>query len=328
MSRPSFFNDNLGRHYPFVAEAAVPTYAVVDFGCTFFPGVDFDPDVDTVTLEQIRKINDLIEFEFHTTAVAGAALVFRFNTTDSEFTTVLSDVSPTYIGASSSYEIVDLPQDCEVEPVWSGFMTCGDLVELVADLTTPITSTSTVEPSRIQSQSDAYVRSVSVYNADRTRAENTQGCKELCWPFAVGDHYVVAECLTGEIAFKEGYNCEIRQDAATNAITLNAYVGAGEGAVCEQPAVSSAEDAPDARTTLDGGLRCSEVLRSINGVGGRAFTIAGFEGVSVTPVSAEHKLIINVNMVDLQLCTDFREEGEAPATDEYGVDPCDCGPIS
>lgn len=329
MSRPSFFNDNLYRSYPLVPDPTtpVPTYAVVDFGCTFFPGAGFNPETDSVYLAELRKISSFIEFEFQTTATALAnkSLIFRFNTTDPEFTTGLADISVEHIGATSVYTIEPLAQDCDIEPVWSGYMTIGDVAQLTAQITTAISGTFTVEPSRVQSQQQAYVRSLTLYNADRTRATTTTDCKAICWPFTVADYYLVASCLSGNVSFKEGYNCEIRQDAAINTISINAYVGAGEGEVCETPAVTSDEEAPVNRTTLDGALKCSEVVRSINGAGGRQFTIRGMEGVTITPVPTEHKLVVNVDMVDLQLCTDFRPEGDTLSS-SYGIDPCDCGP--
>lgn len=332
MSRPSFFNDNANRSYPLLASPtndAVPKYGIADFGCTFAPEADYDELTDYVYLKEIRKIDTLIEFEFHTTASAlsGAALVFRFTTADSEYTTVLADVTSDSTISSSSYVIEDFPQDCDAEPIWSGYMTCGDLATLAGDLTSDISGTFQVEPSVVKNHSFGYVRSITVYNADRTRSDSKSGCRDLCWPFTVADHYQVASCLAGNIAFKEGYNCEIRQDSSVNTIVINAYVGSGEGEVCTIPVVYDAEEAPSGRTTLDGGLKCSEVVRSVNGVGGRILRIKGVDGVSVTSDLDNNKVIINVDMLNMQLCTDFRDTGDSFDVSSYTEDPCDCGPV-
>lgn len=331
MSRPSFFNDNINRSYPLLATPTndtVPKYAVADFGCTFASGAGYDELTDYVYLKEIRKIDSLIEFEFHTTATAlsGAALVFRFSASDVKYTTALADVTSDSTISSSSYTIEDFPQDCDAEPLWSGYMSCGDLAKLADDLTSDISGEFKVEPSVVRNHSLGYVRSLTVYNADRTRSDSSSNCRDLCWPFDIADHYQIASCLTGNIAFKEGYNCEIRQDAATNTIVINAYVGSGEGEVCTTPTIHDDEEAPAGRTTLDGGLKCSEVVRSVNGVGGRTIKIKGLDGVSVTSDLNNHKVIINVDMLNMQLCTDFRETGESFDVSSYTEDPCDCGP--
>ena len=86
---------------------------------------------------------------------------------------------------------------------------------------------SYVEPSRTKNLDGSYVRSMAAVNTDRTRTTTPTGCRDYCWPYDPGDHYVACECLAQDVRFEEGYNSSIRVDARDNAIVFDGEAGAG-----------------------------------------------------------------------------------------------------
>jgi len=183
-----------------------------------------------------------------------------------------------------------------------------------------------VEPSRTQNMDGAYVRSVNVANSERTRASRPQECRDYCWPAPEQDHYVSCECVVGDVRFKPGFNAAIRQDTANNAIYIDAEIGGGDGEPCDATPLYTGEGAPVGSKLLSGGPSCGEIVRTINGVGKRFFDIQGGQGVIVTPIPDEHKIVINVGLHDLALCADLPGEELAPCIG-FSDDDCDCGPL-
>ena len=181
-----------------------------------------------------------------------------------------------------------------------------------------------VEPTRTKNLNGAYVRSFAVANADRTRATTADGCRDLCWPFDLQDHYVACECVASDVRFTAGYNTNLRVEPDNNAVIIDAEVGAGSFD-CTDVAVFPGESAPGGLTTLDGGLKCNEVVRTINGVGSQFFEIRGGQGVTVTPIPDQHRIIIGVDLGDLALCPDLAD-AEPVECFAPSVDPCVCGP--
>lgn len=207
--------------------------------------------------------------------------------------------------------------------IMSAILTAGDIIPSAS--CDGFYGKAMVEPSQIQNMDGSYVRTVNVANAERTRATAASGCREFCWTFPLQDHYIVQECIVGDIRFKEGYNAEIRVQPSENTITISGRVGGGEGSPCTEVAIFPGETPPANRTTLDGSLRCDEIVRSINGIGTRFFDIASGTGITVTPVPNKHKIVIDIHMVGLALCPALPPELEV--TDPtYGEAPCNCGP--
>jgi hypothetical protein len=164
-----------------------------------------------------------------------------------------------------------------------------------------------------------------VANAERTRANAPQGCREYCWPFPLQNHYVNCECLIGDIRFVEGYNCCISQNDLDNTITINACLGGGKGQPCSEVAIFADEEAPQGKSTLSGSLKCSEVIKSINGVGQRFYEILGGPGVTVTPYPDVNKIVVDVNLHTLAVCGQFGDQ-LVYSSSSLNPDPCDCGP--
>jgi hypothetical protein len=348
--RPSFYNDNINRDYPFLHEqtGGLPDYAIADFGCIMGAESGYRAGVDTVNLSRIRSVGGYVEYEFTTTAPGLEGKVLRFvrAVSDEDYITdyaeSIDENTDSTIDCSINCESCNPTpdEDCANDNPWTGYLVTGKVAKLAQWLPecTPIdceegsrvvcvfTGTVPVEPSLIQSLSGSYARSLNVANADRTRASAPQECKDYCWPFDIQDHYTACACVIGNIRFVEGYNACISQSDLDNTITINACVGGGAGEPCTPPLVTDDEAPPEGRQTLDGALKCDEVIRTINGVGDRFFEIVGGTGVVITPVPEENKVIVDINLQTLALCADIREQSSL-VSESSSIGDCDCGPV-
>lgn len=326
MPRPGFYNDNLGRSYPFVdgETLLLPDYAVCDFGCMVYAGSGFVVGTHSIFLNAIRRTGDTFEFEFTSDApgLAGRYLRFTRSTSDARYATDYAEPDMTVSSSSSlssSY--------CPDAPYWLGFLVTGDMQRLSSLLSSgeALLGPIPVEPSLIRNTDSAYITSLNVGNMDRTRAENSDDCRPLCWPFVVADAYVVKECITGIVRLQEGYNTQITLDTNDNVITIAARVGAGMGEPYSLVRVTEDEDPPTGRTLLDGALDCCDLVRSINGVGCSYFCISAGNGITITPYPDQHKIVIDADMKNLVNCLPRVSDSSLPAV-AYSEDPCACGP--
>jgi len=296
MPRAGFYNDNEYRQYPFVAADPdnLPTDLIVD--CGFIMGLDsgFDAATDVVYLRQVRKTIDKIEFEFRTTArnAASSALVFQRNFNAEEWSTE-------FLATASS------SKECAAEPLWEGFMVSGvmtTIVELlpvngVITFTTaePFKANRVVEPGRVQSLVKSYLRSISLGNYPRiiipTCINGRPGIIEPSNAVIVN-----SRCLKGDIRFKPGFNCSIKQADYANRISISALKGANTTdaiayEICqnggeikfysdEQPPIVNAETGARSKF-LSGGPACDEIITGINGLGAPNVKIVGGAGIQV-----------------------------------------------
>lgn len=321
MARPSFYNDNLFRAYPFQEPAeGLPTQLVVDFGCVFLAGAPFISPYDQVVLARVVRSGSRIIFDFRTTTLAMEEwqLVFVRDIVDRPYITsfaVARPLEPLCSSSSSSSSLTpELPADtsppgpgeepCRTEPIWEGFLVTGDLSVLEGRLEDcqSLEGPWTILPSRVVNLSRSYVRSISIANADRTRATAPEGCFEYCLPFERKSHYVACDCLAGYVEFVPGHNMEIFVDPSDNSLSLEARPGSGLGPVCSDVPLFPGERPPEGRSTLDGALSCAEVVRSINGISRRFLTLMAGSGVIITSYPEEHKIVVNVSMRDLTVC--------------------------
>lgn len=185
-----------------------------------------------------------------------------------------------------------------------------------------------VEPSRTKNLEGNYVRSFGLANADRTRATTADDCRDYCWPFEIKSHYVRCECVAGAVRFTGGCNADIRVDSALNAVIIDGDLnGGGESCDCTSPAIDPLEAPPIGRTTLDGAPDCNEVIRSFNGIGARFLKILGGQGVNITDVPEQNRVIIDVGLNNLALCPDI--DADEPVTClPPSTDLCECGPTA
>lgn len=317
MPTTDFLNVNALRSYPFLARTVgqpvdgpltlnnLPTGVIVDAGFTAGPRSLFESDEHTVSLVRISRSGSSFTFEFDSDApaIAGNRLIFSRDVTDELNSTEHLDSGVVGISDSGSDSELDACDD----PLWSGYLTTGDLRLLDAFLSgdgevLPGDVAVVVEPAEVVNLAGSYVTSFNLANADRTRYEAPSDCPEQSWPFPVGAIFIQSRCLTGELVLKAGHGVVIRQAASDNSLTVTAVVGAGEGPPCNEIPLFDAESAPAGSSLLSGGDRCNETLRSINGIGGPVLRLISSLGAAIVALPEENKLVIDLDMTGLATC--------------------------
>lgn len=304
MARGGFYGDNAHRAYPFLDAdlgMPLPEAAVVDFGCVMGLTAGYDDSDHAVYLHQVYRGAAAYRFEFRTTApaLAGRGLVFDVPAGSAEHASFVAadDLAPGSSGSSAGGAD---------DPAWEGWLVVGDLAALAAvlaegeSLDDPGGDTR-VEPARVQNLARSYVRAVHLANADRVRVEAPDGCAPGA-PGTAGLVRVHTRNLTGDLVFAEGYNAAVRQADADNALTLGAAVGGGAGQPCGEVPTYPGETPPAGSTLLTGGPGCGDVLKSVNGVGGRVIRLTAGPGVRITPGAAEGELVVAVDLHGLAVC--------------------------
>lgn len=330
MARPNFFNENLNRTFPFENKTAgvdtpssgvftmleLPDDVVVDCGFIMGPESGYEEGTHTVYLYKISRVSaDQINYEFRCDAPAlvDAPLIFTRQVTDEDYLTEFqeSDI-PSYEPESQSLSLSASEVDVVCgEPFWSGYLVTGSVSSVAARLTvgTTVTRSSSTEtlvlPALTQNLNGSQAVSLNIANADRTRALRPADCDPNEWDFDTGEIYINRECLQGPIYLTAGYNVALSQNDSSNTIQLGAVVGAGDGSPCEEVKLFAEETPPIGASNdlLEGDFYCNEALRTINGLQGPDFIIYAGTGVSVTADSPTNTVIIDVNLVDLSLCT-------------------------
>lgn len=306
--RGGWYNENANRSYPLQAPGFPLEDLVVDFGCLVDHRAAFLDAQDTVLLQGILRQGTQLQFVFRSSA-AGLAhweLVFTRNLSDPPYTEEFAQATPQAAATSLSLDVSEA--GCPDDAPWQGFLVTGDLSQVTAIMPTDgwylAGLPAPVEPATIQNLAGGMVRSLSVANADRTRATSADGCRELPWTYDLQPIYVQRRCLQGPLLFQEGYNATIDVSSFDNRLTFHANRGGGEGQPCEEVPVFPGETPPAGATTLSGALRCNEVIRTISGVGGRQMHLLGALGVRVTEDPQHHRLIVDADFTGLALCSE------------------------
>ena len=288
----------------------LPLSAVVDFGALLGLDTEFQDGVHSVYLSQVAHQDGEFLFDFRSDAPGLTESVLRFarDVAAAPFETEHAESLDGPAGSSSSSSSA---LGCDPDPLWSGFLVTGDLsplVDLLAEGEELATDSLLVEPATLQNLTRAYVRSLNVANQDRTRATSPAGCPELEWLHAVGGLVAQERCIQGPVRLKAGHNFLLRQNVREGAIELAVAIGAGLGPPCEEATLFAGELPPMGRQTLDGALRCDEVLRSINGLGGRQLQLLAGPGVQLVADPENHRLTVDVDMAGLPVC--YSEESD------------------
>jgi hypothetical protein len=318
----NWLNENSNRAFPFLKYTAgvatppagtitvrqMPNAWIIDAGFVMGLKSGFIAGEHKVWLNRVSRMADRVDFEFCCDApnLHGLPLVFS-----------------RYWSADVAYETEDLDSDgdhssqseagCE-PPLWSGYLTTGDLTNLdqYAAEIRGSGDDGTLEPALIQNLADTYVNSFNLANADRTRATAPLGCPPLTWPFDPGVIFVTAECLQGDVYWKPGYNCAIHQSPQANSLTISAIVNSGAGQPCnEEPCFPG--DAPPighSNEFYSGSLACNQTLRAVNGLGGPMLSLMAGDGVSIIPDPNAHSITIDVNMLGLAVCFSISQISE------------------
>jgi hypothetical protein len=363
VAKPGWYNENTGRDYPTVfsryplaewlsdgrGTAGEHTNyllikdspsVLVDFGCVMGVTADFVEGEHTVWLESIRKTDDYVDFEFYSDApgLADHKLVFTRDLTDEDYEIEYAQSVPKDRTSLNPVPDSDVAQSLcpDITVLWEGFLVTKDIAklgfisggpnEVVLEFGNP--GNLQVEPGLIQNLAEHYLRTVNLFNGNRTRAENSSSCRPLCWD---ADYYTNAvfftleTCLQGDIRFSEGYNCFITEDRFNNKLTINAGVGQGLGEPGEEVPFWPNEEAPQGRSLLDGSIACNETIRTLNGMQGPHIEIVGGQGVTVQSLPEQNLVIVSVDMTDLAGCFD-QEVSTSLNEVPVNPDPCDCGP--
>lgn len=290
MNGLGFYNENEFRDYPFItrvetsADSAsgldIPQGAILDFGAIMPADEQFEDGTDYVYLESIRYDGVTLLFDFHTTAVGGGHCLFRRTLLDPEFAVTWADAIAN-LAVSSSSASVELPR-------WQAFLVTGrleDLTELIAPgeaLYFP-PGYWKIEPGRVQNLSRSRVLRVHLANKQRLLWTPPEGCGESSSSAAADTVHVYAMDLAGDIKIEEGFQASVRQEDQNTAFSIGAGTRAGLGPPCDEVPRYPGEVAPAGSPFLTGGPACNELVKRINGVGGREFKLTGTNGVFIEP---------------------------------------------
>lgn len=358
-----WFDENRGRSYPFLAGTTgqsapginpgglqyLPNTAVVDFSCLMGLESQYVEGVNSVYLYEVARHKNTFLFEFRSDApgLYGYSLIFTRQVGDPTYAcqhagAVRSPQALVYGSFSSVLTTADEPEgsqhsssldddDCPNLPLWSGYLSTGtldDLASLLTDGNTLAGGTATrVEPALVRSLVDACVRSVNLANADRTRVTSPPGCLPPLWNQPLGAIFVQAACLTGQLRFEAGYNAVVRQNNQENSLTIGAQVGGGAGQPCGEVPLFKGEQPQRGGALYTGGPQCSEVLRTINGLSGNGILqILPGAGVTVTPDPAHARVIVDVDLHNLNICVVQSAHSEESTHSLQLHDPTGCGP--
>lgn len=299
----SFLADNEHRHYPFQDKEMawpLPKSFLVDLFLRFGPSVDYVPSLNPVSLSYCAHIGSEVVVQLSTSALE-APIVVNIPDNVAEFTIVRSSSDGEEGTSSDGLSVCDSAWEWEISLV------VGKIQDLVDYLDTfgPQTDSSqtiVLEPSRIQSTNSSFVRTVSIFNEDRTRAQTPNGCDPLPIPPRPDNPFFAGTACNQSLLVKEGFNISIAQIRSSNSLRFSAGVGSGEGPSCEGVVLFPGETVYPETGTLDGALTCSDVIGSINGVSQKNFTLTVGTGVSLTLDPDNNKITVNFDLSGLAVC--------------------------
>lgn len=343
MAKPAWYNDNQFRDFPFLTRVEplaqttglssesigesllpLPHSTIVDFCAIMEIDAEYDErDGHFIYLHTIERVDDLFTFRFRTNAPDAAnheVVVYR-ELTSPEFLISRDDASTIAAEAIDQFA-------CPQQPKWSATVVTGSMREIATllddgDTVIAVTGLWQIEPARVQSLRKSYLRSVSLANAARLHVTPQVGCSLSSSDSDDPTAIPMAYCLDGNLQFKEGFNCTIRQDVNNNAIIIGAGVGVGDGLPCDEIPLYEDEQPPADSRYLSGGPGCNDIIKSINGVTGDDVTIIAGRGFRVQPDTANpHKLVIDRALDDFALC-DTTTTSSMAASDSAAAEACD-----
>lgn len=332
MPTTNWYNDNSYRDYPFqtrtipltefdessasISLVNLPSATIVDFGAIMGIDSGFIESAHHVYLFAIRRQGSKLVFEFRTTAPDSLdeSLIFQRDVTDTEFYVDWQESSQPGVWSSSSMSVSsaseDATPDCPTVGKWSGFMVSGKFNELLELLPSDgeLLFTSAlwrIEQSRIQSLLRGFVKSCNLGNYDRMRVMPALQCNSSSSLTEESPIIVGKQCMTGNLAFKPGYNCGIRQEDVSNTIVISAVKGSGEGEPCEEVPLFAGESPPADSPFLSGGPACNEVLHTVLGKTGRNLQITTGAGLRIAADPGQpNTLRVSTALEDFALCVD------------------------
>jgi hypothetical protein len=320
-----FLNANEGRAYPLQdvtprtltggsGAVSLPDDAIVDFRCIVGLDATWGEDTDSVYLHSIaREFDGTLVFDFRATAYGLQGLALRFTRSPTALEFAVETVDAVEVVDGSSYGGIG-PGTCGDALLWTGTLVTGRLAALQAlvPVNTSVTAADAalpLEPALVQNLARTYVRSVNLANINRVHAAAPAGCPTIPSSlYPIGAAIVTVTCISGDVIFRAGYNCDITQTAATNALTIGAGVGSGLGEPCNEVPLYPGEAPPAGSTLLSGGPACTEVITSVNGIVAANLQLVAGDGMQITTsATAPHTLVVGVAPGTLAACPPYIE---------------------
>lgn len=309
MSETSWFNTNENRAYPFrVNTDSPPTAVVVDAGFMLGAKSRFVSGTHKVIMTKIRRQGAFFYLDFTSDApeLFGLTLTFSRRTSDGDF--AYEYVDSGMAGLSMTSESGSGESGYCSDPLWSGFIVTGRIAALESLLPSdgdiPYELGVEIEPALIQNLAATFVTKIGIVNEDRTRSTSPEACGTITPASPPDVLFIASTCIIGDVVFVPGFNANVRQSGQDNSITLGAAVGDGEGEPCGTIPLYPTESPPAGSTLLEGGLRCNETIRAINGLAGPLLSLTAGNGVTITASPSTHTVLINVDMQGLAMCFD------------------------
>ena len=281
---------------------------IVDAG--FIMGLDssFRAAENNVSLYALVMTATDISFDFRSDApgMSGFRWLFTFSLTDPFGCTQYQNV--TQIG--SGFVFTELGE---------AYVTVGDLEKLIAGIAIGVHivvddsegNPLYVEPARVQSLVDTYVRGLNVSNGRRScpapccePTPSSSSSSSAGGPEEVQNSaFVMQYGMQGAIDFMEGWNSVIQLDTVNNAIIFGASLGAGDGEQCLNDEwinylCDEAGLRVDTGRSVTGGCDdCGAFIRSINGQGfdNGKLDLHGGIGVYVDKVNGELEVTVDLS---------------------------------
>jgi hypothetical protein len=307
----------------------LPHATIVDFGAIMSIGSGFLEEEHWVYLHSVRRQGSYLRFLFRDTKT-DEWLVFHRHIHAAEFTSSWeasvpdpaevpwpneSSSSLESSSPSSSSSSVAAPfalEECS-EPQWEGFLVTGlltEIVSLVNDGETIIFDYRiwVIEPTRVQSLYKSFVRTINLANRQRTLVTPADRCVPSSSSLSDTADQVWANqlCMQDHLEFKAGFNCTIRQEDVANAIVIDGTPGGGGDGVgqnCEDFRLYHGEAKPGGGDYYTGGPTCGDIVKTINGKGGRRLRIHAGPGFKIsTDPTNQSRLIVDAALDDFALC--------------------------
>ena len=129
--------------------------------------------------------------------------------------------------------------------------------------------------------------------------EGVSNNEDYAEPIVLKENYALIhkKAMIGDLVLKPGFNCAINTNGKT--ITIHARQGAGgsllENQSEEIPVTEEEEELIAQGKYLSRGLKCSQVVATVNGVEGPVITLEGGGGIDFDTESEPHTIIIKKN---------------------------------
>lgn len=285
MAQTSFYVDNANRSYPLVHPAVAQGYAdqyLVSAGFVAGARANYVHTTSEIRLQHLFRLENSLEVVvrmYNLGALAGESK-FQVDLSKGDYVTTYSDTPVE--GA---------------EHLLSGFIVTGRQEEMLKLPNNSVVSPANFvfEPALTVNRSGTVVTSIRVANEDRTRVSESNdnaGNRDIIE--ITGD-------LRGDLKLVDGYNTEIRYNVVQGQIVFRVLQGAGAGNSCSDIPVFPGETL-SSDSSPEGVLRCEDVLRSFNGVGGQRFDFLGQADSQVRVIDDENRIVIDLEPESLRQC--------------------------